>query len=52
MDPDRSRQLDVLLQSALPLSPAHREVFLQKLRANDPGIPLLEQARTEYARLP
>src|SRR5262245_60211653 len=38
MDPDRFRQLDGLLQSALPLSPLHRELFLQKLRANDPAM--------------
>ena len=38
MDPDRFRRLDGLLQSALPLSPAQREVFLQELCANDPGI--------------
>jgi Tol biopolymer transport system component len=38
MDPDRFRRLDDLLQSALPLSPAHREAFLQKVRADDPVI--------------
>ena len=38
MDPDRFRQLDGLLQSALQLSPAHREVFLRELSSSDPGL--------------
>jgi len=38
MDPDRFRQLDGLLQSALQLSAAHREVFLRELSASDPGL--------------
>src|ERR1700752_2897257 len=35
MDPDRFRQLDGLLQSALQLPPDHREVFLRELSASD-----------------
>ena len=38
MDPDRFRQLDGLLQSALQLSQAHREVFLRELSASDPTL--------------
>ncbi len=38
MDPDRFRQLDGLLQSALQLSAAHREVVLRELSASDPGL--------------
>ena len=38
MDPDRFGQLDGLLQSALQLPPAQREVFLRELSASDPGL--------------
>ena len=38
MDPDRFRQLDGLLQSALQLPPDHREVFLRELSASDPAL--------------
>ena len=36
MDPDRFGELDGLLQSALQLPPAQREVFLRELSASDP----------------
>ena len=36
MDPDRFRQLDGVLQSALQLPPDHREVFLRELSAAIP----------------
>ena len=38
MDPDRYRQLDGLLQSALQLSPSRRAAFLRELSASDPGL--------------
>jgi tetratricopeptide (TPR) repeat protein len=38
MELDRFKQLDALLQSALPLPPARREAFLRELRARDPGL--------------
>src|SRR5262249_48432733 len=38
MDPDRFRQLDGLLQSALQLFPSQREVFLRELSGSDPGL--------------
>jgi serine/threonine protein kinase/tetratricopeptide (TPR) repeat protein len=38
LDPDRFRELDGLLQSALQLCPARREVFLRELSGSDPGL--------------
>jgi tetratricopeptide (TPR) repeat protein/predicted Ser/Thr protein kinase len=38
MDSDRFRRLDGLLQSALQLSAAQRELVLRELRASDPGL--------------
>jgi hypothetical protein len=40
MDPDRFRQLDGLLQSALQLSPSPLEVFRRELSVSDPGLEL------------
>jgi len=59
MDPDRFRQLDGLLQSALQLSAAHREVVLRELSASDPGLErdlrsllLLEQQAGNFLERP
>jgi serine/threonine protein kinase len=59
MDPDRFRQLDALLQSALQLPPDHREVFLRELSASDPGLEqdlrsllLLEQQAGHFLERP
>ena len=59
MDPDRFRQLDGLLQSALQLSAEHREVFLRELSASDPGLErdlrsllLLEQPAGDFLERP
>ncbi len=59
MDPDRFRQLDGLLQSALQLSAAHREVVLRELSASDPGLErdlrsllLLEQPAGDFLERP
>ena len=59
MDPDRFRQLDGLLQSALQLPPDHREVFLRELSASDPALErelrsllLLEQPAGDFLEQP
>ena len=59
MDPDRFRQLDGLLQSALQLSPDQREVFLRGLSASDPALErelrsllLLEQPAGNFLERP
>ena len=59
MDPDRFRQLDGLLQSALQLPPDHREVFLRELSASDPALErelrsllLLEQPAGDFLERP
>jgi serine/threonine protein kinase/tetratricopeptide (TPR) repeat protein len=59
MDPDRFRQLDALLQSALQLPPDHREVFLRELSESDPALDrelrsllLLEQPAGNFLERP
>ena len=59
MDPDRFRQLDGLLQSALQLPPDHREVFLREVSTSDPALEralrsllLLEQPARDFLEGP